>query len=273
MPSNDDVKRYWNKRPCNINHSSKEVGTSDYVKQVAEKRYFVEPHIREFANFQGYEGKTILEIGCGIGIDAINFALNGATVYSGDISSVSVDIAQKNAAAMNLKNVLFFEQDFQDRNLPISVDFDLIYSFGVIHHCPDPQIIFDNLIHWSNSRTEIKIMVYNRFSTKAIALYLRYGLLKGKSFDEAVAVQSEAQMNSPFTYTFTRKSITEALENAGLEVSKVSRRHIFPYEISSYKKNEYVKRWYWRALPLSFIFQLGKLFGWHLLVEAKLKSN
>jgi len=150
VPSNNDVKSYWNSRPCNINHSSAKVGTMEYIKQVAEKRYFVEPHIPKFANFIGYSGKKVLEIGSGIGTDAISFALNGAEVYSGDISSVSVDISKKNAQALSLDNLVFFEHDFQNRKLPITSNFDLIYSFGVIHHCPEPQLIFNNLKSWAN---------------------------------------------------------------------------------------------------------------------------
>ena len=272
MPSNNDVKSYWNARPCNINHSSAKVGTVEYIKQVAEKRYFVEPHIPEFASFNSYSGKKVLEIGSGIGTDAISFALNGAEVYSGDISSVSVSISKKNAQALGLDNLIFFEHDFQDQKLPITSNFDLIYSFGVIHHSPEPQLIFNNLKSWANPNTKIKIMVYYKYSTKAVALYFRFGFLRRRSFNEAVAVRSEAQKNSPFTYTYSKKSIKRALENAGLEVTGISVRHIFPYAIKEYRKNVYVPRWYWKILPLKLIYQIGKVFGWHLLVEAKIKE-
>lgn len=273
MPSNEEVKQYWDRKPCNVKHSAAKIGTVDYVKEVGEKRYFVEPHILDFAKFQSYEGKKVLEIGSGIGTDAISFASHGAVVYSGDISSVSIDIAKKNSEALNLRNVFFFQHDFQNRNLPIAVDFDLIYSFGVIHHSPDPQSIFNNLKYWAKPTTEIKIMVYHRFSTKAIALYLKYGFMRGRSFDQAVAVRSESQKNSPYTFTYTKKSIKKALNKAGLEVIGVSIRHIFPYAIREYKKNVYVRRWYWRAVPQKMIHLLGKSFGWHLLVVARIKSN
>jgi cyclopropane fatty-acyl-phospholipid synthase-like methyltransferase len=269
--TNDDVKKYWNNRPCNINHSSAEIGTAEYVRQVAAKRYYVEPHITEFANFKSYRGKNVLEIGSGIGTDAISFASNGANVFSGDISDNSVDISRKNAASLNLKNLIFFEHDFQNSQLPVAAEFDLIYSFGVIHHSPNPQIIFNNLKQWAGPNTEIKIMVYYKYSTKAIALYLRYGFLRKRSFDEAVAVQSEAQKNSPYTFTYSKKTITAALESAGLEVSNIKIRHIFPYAIKEYKRNIYSKRWYWKGIPMKFIKQIGKLFGWHLLVEANIK--
>ena len=76
------VEQYWDTRPCNIRHSDKEVGTLEYFEEVEKRKYFVEPHIPTFADFQSWREKRVLEIGCGIGTDAINFAKNGA-IYTG----------------------------------------------------------------------------------------------------------------------------------------------------------------------------------------------
>jgi len=46
-----DVKKYWNKRPCNIRHSTKPVGSREYFDDVEKRKYFVEPHIPGFAEF------------------------------------------------------------------------------------------------------------------------------------------------------------------------------------------------------------------------------
>jgi hypothetical protein len=43
-----------------------------YFDEVEARKYFVEPHIMSFANFPNWNGKRVLEIGCGIGTDAIN---------------------------------------------------------------------------------------------------------------------------------------------------------------------------------------------------------
>ena len=81
-----DVKNYWNNRPCNIKHSKKEIGTKEYFNDVEYRKYFVEPHIPEFAEFDKWKGKKVLEIGCGIGTDSINFAKAGAILTCVELS-------------------------------------------------------------------------------------------------------------------------------------------------------------------------------------------
>ena len=58
-PTINDVKNYWNNRPCNIRHSASEVGSKEYFEQVEARKYFVEPHIPGFAEFQNWSGKNM----------------------------------------------------------------------------------------------------------------------------------------------------------------------------------------------------------------------
>ena len=89
------VKKYWNKQPCNINHSSKTFLSKEYFEEVRKKKYFVEKHIPKFANFKKYRNKNVLEIGCGIGTDAIEFIRNGSNYTGIDFSEKSVEIVKK----------------------------------------------------------------------------------------------------------------------------------------------------------------------------------
>ena len=86
MKTIQDVRRYWDKRPCNIRHSPQPVGTKQYFDEVETRKYFVEPHIPGFAEFERWRGKRVLEIGCGIGTDTMNFARHGARVTAVDLS-------------------------------------------------------------------------------------------------------------------------------------------------------------------------------------------
>jgi len=58
----EQVKQFWDKRPCNIRHSPKPVGTREYFDEVEVRKYFVEPHIPRFAEFPRWQGKKVLWI-------------------------------------------------------------------------------------------------------------------------------------------------------------------------------------------------------------------
>src|SRR5688572_7674773 len=107
-----DVRDYWNARPCNVRHSTAQIGTEEYYNEVEARKYFVEPHIPGFADFEKWRGKTVLEVGCGIGTDTINFARAGAFVTAIDLSSESLALARRRAEVFRLSDrIKFYEAD------------------------------------------------------------------------------------------------------------------------------------------------------------------
>ena len=265
----EDVKNYWNSRPCNIRHSTAEIGTEEYFNQVEARKYFVEPHIPAFAEFEKWRGKKVLEIGCGIGTDTINFARAGANVTAVDLSSKSLDLARKRAEVFGLSDKI----DFYEANAENLADFippnkfDLIYSFGVIHHSPHPRKIVDHIRdNFVHAGSRVKIMVYYRYSWKVLWMLLRE---KGKfwKLDETIAKHSEAQTGCPITYSYTKKTV-ETLMGDGLKIDKIFVDHIFPYQIPKYVKYEYEFEWYFRYLPKPVFRMLEQKLGWHLCLDA-----
>ena len=100
-----DVKKFWDNRPCNIQHSSKELGSLEYFNEVSKKKFYVEPHILDFTKFPQWQNKKVLEIGCGLATVGINFALSGSDYTGVELSDESLKLAKKrfNVYGMNGK--------------------------------------------------------------------------------------------------------------------------------------------------------------------------
>jgi 2-polyprenyl-3-methyl-5-hydroxy-6-metoxy-1,4-benzoquinol methylase len=264
------VRDYWNARPCNIRHSTAQVGSKQYFDEVEARKYFVEPHIPLFAQFELWRGKRVLEIGCGIGTDTINFARAGARVTTVDLSEKSMELARKRASTFALDDqIQFFSGNAEQLSSFVPVEpYDLIYSFGVIHHTPHPEAVLEQLRRYARPGTVIKIMVYHRRSHKVGWILATEGKGRFWKLEELIAKNSEAQTGCPVTYTYTRRQGRALLEKHCFRVTDVQVEHIFPYRIRDYVKYKYVREWYFRWMPRPLFRALERYFGWHLCLTA-----
>lgn len=265
------VKEYWNRRPCNIRHSSKPVGTRLYFDEVEARKYFVEPHIPVFAQFERWKGKKVLEIGCGIGTDSINFARAGAELTIVELSKESLSVCKKRFEVYDL-NARFYigNAEEMDSFLPVE-PYDLIYSFGVIHHTPHPDRVFDQIKKYCTSETELRIMLYSKWSWKVFWIILKHGGGVFWRADELVKAYSEAQTGCPVTYYYTFRDICRIM--SGFEIIEMRKEHIFPYIIEKYINYQYEWVWYFRWMPKPLFRWFERHFGWHTLVVAKTKRE
>ena len=270
------VREYWNQRPCNVRHSPEPVGTRAYFDQVEARKYFVESHIPGFAQFERWAGKRVLEVGCGIGTDTMNFARAGAQVTAVDLSTASLALARRRAEVFSLQDRITFVEANAERlsDFVTPAEYDLVYSFGVIHHTPHPDRVLDQIRRfYAGPRTTLKMMVYHRWSSKV------FGILFGEAhgafwrLNEAVARHSEAQTGCPVTYTYTRGSLRRWVERSGFEVSELFADHIFPYRIADYVQYRYAKAFPFNVLPTPLMRALERGFGWHLCVTARARGD
>lgn len=251
----EDVQIYWNARPCNLRHSKQQIGTKDYFREVSERRYFVESHIGEFANFSGYKDKRVLEVGCGIGTDGAEFAKNGAIYYGCDLSDVSVNLAKKRFDTFGLLGH-FSVVDAEDLLSKYGEQsFDMVYSFGVIHHSPSPKAIVKQISKILRTNGEFKFMVYAKNSWKSAMI-------------EAGLDQPEAQSGCPIAFSFDEQDVRDLLGD-DFNIEKISQKHIFRWNILEYKNYNYVMEPWFREMPDAVYRALEEKFGWHLLVTAR----
>lgn len=258
--SNPDIKvvqSYWDARPCNIRHTSESIGTKEYFDEVEKRKYFVEPHIPGFAQFERWKGKRVLEIGCGIGTDTINFARAGAMVTAIDLSEESLKLAKQRASIFGLdKQISFYHANAEELSSQVAVEpYDLVYSFGVLHHTPNPSNAIAEIRKYMTLTSEFRLMLYARNSWKNIMI-------------EAGLDQPEAQSGCPIAFTYTREEVRKLLK--GFRVLEIRKDHIFPFVIEKYVNYEYEIEPWFASMPKETFLALEKRLGWHLLITAQL---
>jgi SAM-dependent methyltransferase len=263
------VRNFWNARPCNIRHSQAPIGTKEYFDEVRFRRYFVEHHIPGFAGFHASHRQSVLEIGCGIGTDAAEFARHSADVTGTDLSVKSLELARQRFQVLGLRGE-FHEANAErlSETLPVK-PYDIIYSFGVIHHTPNPGNVLAELRKYCHEETSLRIMLYAKWSWKVLWIMTTYGKGAFWRWREFVAQYSEAQEGSPVTYVYSAREARKLFEDRGFEVTEIRKDFIFPYEIPAYREHRYRKVWYFRWIPQMLFRQLQRLLGWHLLITAR----
>jgi len=255
-PTINDVKQFWDERPCNVRHSKEQKGTKEYFDEVEKKKFFVEPHIKSFSHFNEWEGKKVLEIGCGLATAGINFARYGADYTGVELSDESLELAKKRFDVYG-KDGRFYSGNAEQLSSFVPVEtYDLIYSFGVIHHSPHPEKIISEIKRYMNKDSTLKIMLYGKDSWKNYMI-------------ECGLDQPEAQYGCPIANTYTKDEVVDLLE--GYDIISIEQDHIFPYQIEPYKKGEYIKQPWFESMPDDMFKSLEKNLGWHLLITAKLK--
>lgn len=260
-----EVAAFWDKRPCNLFHSDSPVGSLAWSEDVLFRKHYVEKHILAFADFDAWGGKKVLEIGCGLGTASLCFAGAGAEVTAVDLSQVSLRIAKHRSELYRLKGSILFKyadaENLSGYVAPVSPAYDLVYCFGMLHHTQHPHRVLEELKKFVGPGTKVKLMVYNKFSWKALGILLKHG--PGK-----VAKYSEAEQGCPVTYTYSKQGITKLLNEHGFKVDSIKIDHIFPYDVPAYRQYQYKRVWWFRYLPKSWFKYLESKLGWHLLVEA-----
>jgi ubiquinone/menaquinone biosynthesis C-methylase UbiE len=141
MQSTEELKTrvhdFWQANPCGTKFVEGEIGTREYFNALERHRYQTEWHIPSVVNFPRWRDSDVLEIGCGLGTDAINFARRGARYTGVDLTEASVELVQSRfeleGLTANLRLADAEALPFADGS------FDLVYSHGVLHHTPDTQ--------------------------------------------------------------------------------------------------------------------------------------
>jgi len=158
-----EVQDFWNGNPCQSDLSQR-TDRREYFEEIARRRFHGrEWHVPTVAQFGAFAAKDVLEIGCGIATDGVEFARRGARYVGIDLTPNSIELARERFTLLNLEGR--FEVANAEERIPFDDDsFDHIYSFGVIHHSPDTRAIVDEMHRVLRPGGTFTVMVYNRSS-------------------------------------------------------------------------------------------------------------
>ena len=168
------VQDFWERASCGEELYLHDAGRQGYLKQ-ARRRYELEPYIEQFAAFQRTKGQRVLEIGVGLGADHQRFAEAGADLCGIDLTERAVAHARRRLDLFGLASVLS-RGDAENLSFADG-SFDLVYSWGVIHHSPNTPRAVDEIYRVLKPRGTARIMIYHTWSLVGYMLWVRYALL------------------------------------------------------------------------------------------------
>lgn len=248
------VQHFWDETPCGTGTIAYPSGTLEYFEAVTDNRNRLEPFIGEYAQFYKWAGKKVLEVGCGAGTDLLRFTLAGGNAVAIDLSPQSVSLAKSRLQTYNCEgDVLVADAE----NLPFKNDvFEVTYSWGVLHHTPNPERAIKEIYRVTKPGGEICIMLYHRYSLVSIQMYLIYGLFALKPFQSLKDVLAKHH-ESPGTKAYT---VAEARQMFSAFKDVEIRIRLTPYDLR-YKRDRYLPRWVGRLLP--------QRIGWFMIIQGQ----
>lgn len=202
-----ETKDYWEKGP-----PMGFIGEDKGYLERRQFRYGLQDYMHHVFQFSHWENRKVLDIGCGGGIDTAEFAGYGAQVTAIDFTDVAVETT-KELLRLSGFGAQVLKMDATDLKLNDN-SFDLVYSFGVLHHIPDVEKALAEIHRVLKPGGRAMAMVYNRDSLLYgfSLMYLRgmvenwLEILKPHEIESRF---SERYEGNPYTHCYTK---TEAID-------------------------------------------------------------
>ena len=158
----DAIRMYWNERIHDLEIARHPIGTKPFFDELAAYRFEKLEYLPKVVDFSAYKGKRLLEIGCGVGIDLVRFAKQGAIVTGVDLAEQSIQLARKN---FDLNDVNGNLTVMDGEHLEFGEgSFDVVYAHGVLQYTGETERMIQEIHRVLKPGGEAIMMVYNRCS-------------------------------------------------------------------------------------------------------------
>lgn len=171
----DAIATYWDTHIHDLEIATAPLGSREFFAQLDEYRFDKLHYLPRLVNFAGYPGQSVLEVGCGVGLDLARFAQGGANVTGIDLSPIALDLARQNMAQQGINARLEVMNGeaigFADNS------FDLVYAHGVVQYTAHPEAMSAEMHRVLRPQGQAVLMVYNRLSwLNALSKLMNVGL-------------------------------------------------------------------------------------------------
>ncbi|MBD0326424.1 MAG: class I SAM-dependent methyltransferase, partial [Pyrinomonadaceae bacterium] len=174
------ARQQWTGDPCGAKYGEKyKFATREFFDEVERNRYQeYAPWMPEVMGFNAFAGARLVEIGCGMGTDLLQFARGGAHCTGVDITPRSVEISRLHFDLYRMR-ADFVLSDAE--RLPfMDESFDVVYSNGVLHHTPGTEAAVREAHRILRPGGVAKVMLYHRNSLYYWSeIILHRGILRG----------------------------------------------------------------------------------------------
>jgi len=253
------VRSFWDSEPC----GARDLPSPEAYEERALSRYAMEPHIPGFAGFAASKDLKVLEVGVGMGADYLEWLKAGAIATGVDLTAAAVEKTRARCESAGYEaDVLQADAE----NLPFAADsFDVVYSYGVLHHSPDTQRCIREAFRVLKPGGRIRVMLYHHPSLTGLMLWLRYGLSRGQSMRQTVYHHLE----SPGTKCFSQVEVRSMLEKFhNLEIRVAFAPGDLLLNRPSARFHSPIYRVIWKLYPRALMRVLCRPLGLCLLISA-----
>ena len=211
---------WWERMPMtykNWEGSDRLLETIEDFNHAEEVLFSNSPYLREQYNFSTFNGKKVLDLGCGSGVLSVVLAKNGADVTAADLTENATKMTQRNATLQQL-NIKVIRTDAE--NLAFAnKSFDYVLSWGVLHHTENTERAFNEVSRTLKDNGTGLVMVYHKSSIFYYLKGLIWLFLKGKIFKGYnLKTVIDFYVDGYFHRHFTKQELSESLRQADLIV-------------------------------------------------------
>lgn len=258
------AREQWGQDPCGAEYDREhELGTREFFDEIERHRYSeYGGWMPRLMGFQNFRDARLLEVGCGMGTDLLQFSRGGARCVGIDLTPRSIEITQHRFNLYDADGAFMISDG---EHLPFRDEsFDVVYSNGVLHHTPDTEGAIREVHRVLRPGGVAKVMLYHRNSLNYwIEIVLRRGVLgaeflRGRSSEEIMSrvIEFSDHEARPLVKVYSRREarkLFRLFKDVKVDVEQLTRAEL---------------RFLSPVVSESMLDRLRKRIGWNAIITA-----